>query len=147
MPLDKRYIVLDTWVLEKASSQAQTDIESAEFFKSIELLSRIYNKCHRIILDYDGEIEKEYEKHAKDFSKRWLVRMSILQDKIKFRGRASMKINMDPDDKKFIEVAVNSPDRIVISGDSDFFDDEFKKQIKDKRLKIFTVDEALVELS
>jgi len=62
------------------------------------------------------------------------------------RAHLELDIDFDPDDLKFLEVAINSPHRIIITGDSDFLTIRDEEQIRNNRIQILTVEEALKEL-
>lgn len=117
-----------------------------------ELLSKIYRICWGIVLDEEDEIRKEYDVHMGEFARQWLITMSALKSgagtpKIVYRARTSLRplAGFDPDDVKFLEVAVKTPGKRVVSGDSDFVDR--KGDIaREYQIEVLTVQEAIVEL-
>jgi predicted nucleic acid-binding protein len=135
------YLVVDTWVWEKA--------QEGDFY-SLELLAKICRKCeHKIIYDYEREILDEYEKHIEEDPSNAVHRIfkyMTQTGKIVPKSRSTVKIeNFDKSDMKFIQVAIPSS-ALVISGDSDFL--EIRKHLINKKLnvKILTPMEALDRL-
>jgi len=137
------YLVIDTWVWEKAQR-----IESGECG---ELLFKIFNKCeHKILLDTDGEILEEYVRHISDFMAKLFQRMSQI-GKMTYRPKVPVNLSgFDPSDMKFIQVALSTPNAIIVSGDSDFLC--LRKEIEKgaleelRGLRIVTPEEALTFL-
>jgi len=117
---------------------------------ALQLLSTIYTNCHSVVVDEDGEIFDEYERFIRreDSLAKWFISMSNEPRKFISRPRAHLElgINFDPDDLKFLEVAINSPHRIIITGDSDFLTIRNEEQIRNLGIRILTVEEALREL-
>ena len=149
MVSEKRYVVLDTWVLAKVSTFPKDAGESDEVWKAMDLLSKIIYKCHRVVLDDKGEILEEYNRHKKsEFARHWLILICKRANKVEWVTRAALKINkpLDPDDVKFVEVAVGSPHRLIVTGNSDLLNIKDNEEIKSYRLKILDVNEALQEL-
>ena len=148
--ISKKYVVVDTWVLERAfppeAPFERNEIEVTS--KAAELLSRIIRVCHRVVLDYNQEILGEYSRHIRGFVGQWLKLASRCPDKIQYRPRGQIRLNVrfDPSDYKFLEVAVNSPHKIVISGDSDFLNIRNDPEISAHGIRIMDLDEALREL-
>jgi len=143
---EKQYIVLDTWLLAKASTLPKNINESNEVSKSTELLVRILHKCHRIVLDEKGEILKEYQRHAKsEFVRRWFIQLQMYADKVVYRSRTPLKISkpLHEDDIKFIEIVAKSPHKIIITGNSDLLEIKENEEIKGLGITIMDVDEAL----
>ncbi len=145
----KKYLVIDTWVLEKASTprnnptETQIEIQS----KAVELLARIVSQCHRVVLDYDGEILSEYSRHIRGFVGEWLQMVMKYPQKMQYRPRGHVPLsNFDPADVKFLEVAVNTPHRIVVSGESDFLTKKEDPQVLSQEIRILDLGEALEEL-
>lgn len=148
--LRKRYVVVDTWVLERASPKTMphTDDEIDLINKAVEILARIARKCHRIVLDYDGDILGEYQRHRRGFVSRWLQMMISRSEKINYRPRAqiNLTVSFDPNDMKFLEAAIIIPCTIIISGDSDFLNIKDNPQIRAHNIHIMDLDEALIVL-
>lgn len=143
-----QYVVLDTWLLAKASTFPKDSMESDEVSKAAELLFRILHKCHRIVLDEEGEMLTEYERHKSEFIRRWLIQIRMYTDKVMFRSRTPLKIRkpLHINDVKFIEVTVKSPHKTLITGDSDLLKIKENEEIKRLGIKIMDVDEALQKL-
>lgn len=146
----RKYLVVDTWVLEYASTprgqltESQIELHS----KAVELLARIIHRCHRVILDYNGDILSEYSSHIRGFVGEWLQMVARYPMKVQYRPRSRVRLqaNFDPNDLKFLEVAINSPHRIVISGDSDFLTIKENPDILSQNIRILDLEEALREL-
>ena len=115
-----------------------------------ELLSKVYTKCHRVVIDQEGDILEEYSQHIRvnDFLRKWWIAVSSLVGKLTTRPRAQMTldIDLDPDDVKFLEVIVNAPHRILVTGNSDFLAIRDHQRIRDLGVRILTVEEALRQL-
>ena len=133
-------IVIDTWLMERASSDV----------KAVQLLKVIIEKCHKIILDYDAEILSEYSRHMKGYAKKFFAKCSM-EGKIDYKAQANLheefrKKAIDPDDIKFLCVCINTVHKIFIKGDRKLL--KHKNQLK-KRFKVHILDvvEALHLLS
>lgn len=111
---------------------------SREILMAAELLGKVYTKCHRIVIDQEGEIFEEYHPHieADDFLRKWWIAVSSLVGKLSTRPRAevTLNINLDPDDFKFLEVAVNTPHKILVTSNSDFLTIRDHQQVTDLRV-------------
>lgn len=146
----KKYLVLDMWILEHASTSREnlTESQIELHSKAVELLARIIRRCHRVILDYDGDILREYSRHIRGFVGEWLQMATRHPMKVQYRprGRVRPTSNFDPADLKFLEVAVNSPHRIIISGESDFLAIKEDPEIISRKIRIWDLEEALTEL-
>lgn len=116
-----------------------------------QLLSTIYTRCHGVVVDENGEIFEEYKRFLRqdEFLAKWFISMSNKSGKFlsRARGHVDLDTAFDPDDLKFLEVAINSPHRIIVTGDSDFFAIRNDEQIRNNRIQILTVEEALRQLS
>jgi predicted nucleic acid-binding protein len=139
-----KYLVVDTWVWRK--------VEEADPH-AVKLITEIIIKCHKIIIDYEGEIQKEYERRLKNGSIIWkFFKYLSGNKKIVHRPKHDITINyiyLSDDDKKFIQIAKSmNPPAPIISGDSDFL--KLRECIRNGNLnldiEIFTPDEALNEL-
>jgi len=146
----KRYVVIDTWVLEHASPSTMplTDDEIDLTHKAVELLARIMRKCHRVVLDYDRDILNEYQRHRRGFVSYWLQMIDMRSQKVdpRPRGRINLTVRFDPNDMKFLEVASVIPCTIIISGDSDFLTIKDNREIKSRNIHVMNLDEALAVL-
>jgi len=114
-----------------------------------ELLWRIVNVCHRIVFDDDGEIFCEYEEHiGSDIAlRKWFTSMSMYSAKIVSRPRArgAFSVRIHTDDVKFLEVAVNSPHKTIVTNDHDLIDVRNDPEIMGHGIRILTIQEALLE--
>jgi predicted nucleic acid-binding protein len=97
-------------------------------FKASDILCRILLALHKIVLDYGQQnaecIMDEYERQGRksQLARYWIIAMQAkCADKIVYRQRAPVHLSVltDPDDEKYIQVAVNSPNKIILSEDSD----------------------------
>ncbi len=117
--------VLDTWLLEVA--QTPSDPRSLD---ALALLHQIKAR-HRIAIDHDREIWRQYTKHVQANSHVgvWVRFMIGTSNKIFWRaGRVSSRhedglvsiLRFDRADLVFVGVASNGPDRLIVSEDSDY---------------------------
>jgi predicted nucleic acid-binding protein len=142
--MPSRYLVLDTWLFEKSRDRSSPEM----MMKVHALFALLYDSCWVVVLDYDGAIEQEYRSHLDEFAMLWFTEMgtkisSESTPKIVYRPRTSISIeDLDPDDWKFIQVALNTPGRRVVTGDSDF--ERVKVALFEKHhVTILTIEEAL----
>jgi len=148
--VEKRYLVLDTCVLASIQNWP-THLERArEIMMAAELLSKIYAECHCVVIDQEGEILEEYNRHigADDFLRKWWIATSSLTGKLTTRPRAqiTLGIHLDPDDQKFLEVVLNTPHRTIVTDNSDFLTIRDHQKIRDLGVRILSVEEALHQL-
>jgi predicted nucleic acid-binding protein len=142
-------LVLDTWVIAKTKDAE----DSITQWKAIELLSKILNACWGVAPDYEDEIRREYRLHMGEVTEQWLIQMSAKQSalvsmKVVYRGRNSLTMidGFDPDDMKFIELAINVPGKRIVTGDSDFLTK--KTEIRTTYgIEVLTIQETLDLLS
>ena len=136
---NKLLLVLDTWVI---ASVAKFGPEWAD---SLEVLTRILNNCHSIVLDYENKVETEYRPYLdkEKFLRKWFSEM-MSKGKIKLRGltKLSLQLYITDDDKKFVELVVNTPDHILISGDSDFVANRGHLDFTSRAIRIINVQEC-----
>jgi len=126
----------------------------ARFFKASEILCRIVTKPHRIVLDLkrgnEETILDEYQRQMakSQLARQWLIALQAGTEKIVYRHRANvhLKVLSDPDDEKYIQVAVNSPHKIIISEDSDLSTISDEVEVKNLGIKIWEFDIALNQL-
>jgi len=145
----KYFLVVDAWVVATASQHSLDD----RTLKAIDILCKILYVCHKIVLDHkkpdEDNIIDEYERQATcDFTRRWLITMQTRQDKIVFRSRAPVRfpILTDPDDEKYLQVAMNSPHKIVISQDSDLTSIADHAEVTGKGISIWGLEQAIIAL-
>ena len=145
MSEEKKYVVVDTWVLAKASENPRTEGDASDMFKANEVLSKIYNKGHKVVLDDEDQIIGEWRRHMYSGSVvYWFKWMQSLEGRIVWRskGKGFKKINKD--DRKFVKVAAVSPHRILITGDTDFIEEvNGDEEAKNHKIRVWNLDEAL----
>ncbi len=114
----KRMLVIDTGIFCAAS-----DFDHEFHDESAELLYSVYTKCHKVLIDEEGEIIKEYRaataRFRSEFFSKWITKMQA-RGKILVRRQSKATISIDPDDLKFIRVACNSPHRLILAFDTDY---------------------------
>ena len=123
-------------------------------FKAVEILGRILRVCHRVVLDIkeqnEDSILDEYARQARsDLAKKWLIAIQAKESgKIAFRHRATVHFSglSDPDDEKYLQVAMNSPHKVIISEDSDLMKIADHDEIKSQGIRIWGFEEALAKL-
>lgn len=122
-------ITVDANVLANASDES-----SSNYMDAISLLAVILHKKHKIVLDHEKEIFKEYRKFVPPkfgaFTKKWLEEMSWSR----FEFRSSKlnnsvktiisKMTFDRSDIKYLGVCLNSSDKTMISEDGRSFHSE-----------------------
>lgn len=140
--MECKYLVIDTWLLEKASEK---------YFDVIELLARIARKSHKIILDYDGEILSEYSSHIESGGMSGAVFEKCSREaKITYKPIADISsriegVPVDSDDRKFLGVTVNSPHRIFVTGEPKLL--RIKEQLEERlNIKIIDINVGLHEI-
>lgn len=145
----KWFLVVDAWVIATASTRSFDD----RVWKAIDILSKILHVCHKIVLDLtdpaSDAIIDEYQRQAtSEFAKRWIIAMQTRQDKIVYRSRAPVIFSAltDPDDLKYLQVAINSPHKTIISEDSDLTNIANDSQITSNGITIWKLDDALNRL-
>jgi predicted nucleic acid-binding protein len=145
----KKFLVVDACVIAEASKHSTDD----KTWKAVDILSRILYVCHKIVLDYEDpeqdNIIDEYERQATStVTKSWIQAMQFRGDKIVYRGRSPLSFPAltDPHDEKYLQVAVNSPHKIVISEDSDLTDLKNDPQLVNNGINIWSFDVALRNL-
>lgn len=144
MSEEKKYVVIDTWVLAKASEKPSSEEEAFEAWKAIDVLSRIFLKCHRVVLDDEGQILKEWSRHMEGITGQWFLWMKSLENKIIWRSKEKGFEEINQDDRKFVKVAAASPHRIVITGDEDFIEEiRESKEARNHEIRVWNLDDAL----
>ena len=148
--MSRRNIVLDTSVLKFAESAwKQPGRSGSKEEKAAHLLFKIIDVCHKIVLDHDELILKEYQNKVEGNPLLVKIMQSLstheYRDKFVWRPRAEITIpGFDKEDHKFIQVAVNLPDgSLVIAGEDDFFGNEISKFAEDRKITIVSIEEAL----
>lgn len=123
-------------------------------WKAAEILARILNVCHKIVLDIGQHntesILDEYNRQvlSNALVQRWLIAMQTRNDKIVYRSRSATHLSVltDPDDEKYIQVAMNSPHKIIVSEDSDLTNIANDDEVTSKGIVIWGFDAALSNL-
>ncbi len=123
-----------------------------KMFKASEILCRILRNPHKLVLDCkrgnDETILDEYQRQIKtsQLAQKWLIAMQQTKDKIEYRYRAyTIHINglSDPDDEKYFQLAIKSPNKIIISEDSDLTDIAEDPQVIQLGIQIWGFDICL----
>jgi len=145
---NRQSVVVDAWVVGKASSHPPDD----SVWKAAGVLVRIMYVCHKIVMDLPAANQEgildEYKRQAtSDLTRRWIIAVQR-QEKMIWRPRAAISIPAltDPDDLKYFQVAVNAPNKNIVSEDSDFTSIANHYDVTSKGIKIWTLDEALAKL-
>ena len=133
-------LVIDTNILIHASASLNDfKPEAAEF------LWKIYTICHCIAVDQEGKIvSKEYKKYMKNNPTliRWWKFMNR-KKKIKFRSGQGIKVDdLKELDNCFANVAIRSPDKILITNDERDFNNEVKRELERRGVQVFSLEEA-----
>jgi hypothetical protein len=149
LSVSKRFLVVDAWVIGKASERANDEL----VWKAVDVLSRILHVCHKVVIDpRDPRLDTvldEYERQAtSDITKKWIIAIQTRQDKVTVRPRANVNMAAlsDPDDLKYFQVAVNSPHHIIISEDSDITSIADNPEVVNRGIQIWRLDDALRNL-
>lgn len=135
-------VVLDANVLAKSSFQD---------YDAMRLMNSILDKCWCIAIDsvdiYQAFKEKGKSKYEKFISKNLFLKNLIKEygKKGKIKYRKSSRIELDCEikegDLKYLEVALNTEDKILITEDSDFLN--CKEEILEKYgIRILRIREA-----
>lgn len=146
----KKFVIVDAWVIGKASTNPLSGDNSV--WKAASVLSTIIYVCHKVVLDVprpnQENILDEYKRQATSDLTRWWFIAVQRQEKMVFRERAAITISVltDPDDLKYFQVAVNSPSKTIISEDSDFTTIADNREVTDKGIIVWTLDDALANL-
>jgi len=102
------------------------------------------NNCHSIVLDHGGLVIQEYEPYLDE--DRWLQDwFKSMNSKGKVVSRPSHRIALNvyvtDDDKKFVGLAANTLDGIIVSEDSDFTEKKTHIDFISRRIRILTMQE------
>jgi len=134
--------VIDTNILYLAGGDASSVIKKNSFDKraddiinAIKLLKTIYKKDY-LVIDTECNILEQYNKCLKhthsSFLIDWLKEMKNTPGKLKFvspnldpcHRKKLEELKFDEDDYLFVGTANNSNDKLIISEDSDYYEDE-----------------------
>jgi predicted nucleic acid-binding protein len=146
--INERQIVVDANVLGHTSHGAI----DRQTWKATLILCKI-EESHKIVLDIQRGDEEcifdEYRRQAKsELAKWWLIAMQTRRGKIIYKYRALLHFTIlpDPDDEKYLQVAVQSTDKIVISEDSDLTEISNHPEITSRGISIWDFDLAITLL-
>jgi len=138
----KRLLVVDTWVFGCFS-------DCQHLGQVLQLLGKILSNCHSIVLDYDEDIFEEYRRHfdKAKFLHQWYREM-LSKGKITHRPMQNLPLNiyLGNGDKKLVNLAASTPDRIVITGDSDLIDNKTHSDFVSHGIAILSLEEACAML-
>lgn len=146
--MDSLQWVLDTWVLATAS-----DPHNSKALDALSLLNEILHK-HSVVLDIEGEILNEYKRHLyvshQTHVKQWWTQMqlkgkySFVTSKLNQRPKHHLlnKLSFHSDDIKFVGVASNSKDKLLVSEDSHYTPEVRQYVYKSLRVHVMDLSEA-----
>lgn len=117
--------VVDTWVLKTVEN-----LDDSRCHDALDFLLEVKNN-HRIILDEDREIEKEYWRNMKPRThvSKWWKSMQKVSGKIIYKagtlsneakGCLLNDLGFDPADIKFVNVAYSGDPGLLVSEDGDY---------------------------
>ena len=125
--------VVDTWVLYRASERKR---------EAIELLFNIYRKYHKVFVDKNGKILKEYRTVPGVFISKWLTHISSRSlIKIRIKKRCKNILNCRRD-MKFVYVCLNCRRVEIIVSEEHHFVKNRGKLLK-KGIELQSLNEAL----
>jgi len=155
--MSKKYVVLDLFVIHAITSD---DLDF--YFNTMEILRLIKQKCHKVILT--PSLKKEYIDRLKRLEKegrgifthdrlfKYIKYMLVNSEKIYEVPEPSfdLKINIPQDDLPIIRAAlVKGGNVVVVTTNRKHFieNDEMRKFLESKGIKVFSPEEAIIELS
>ncbi len=154
---NKKSIVLDLFFLKAL------ELDDFELFrKSLMILSLIYDKCHRILLSkslnelysrYLRSFEKSFNSYYDHTKKGYYIflmnKILLNSDKISKVEELDIKVNASEDDIPIIRTVCARSYSIVITSDEDDFkrNEEIVKILREHKIKVLNLDEAIRELS
>jgi hypothetical protein len=121
-------IVVDTWIIKTAGKPS---------LEENCLLFAIHSKGCILVMDTDGEIMKEYRRNFVELTRKWYQdienqgRIHYISKKLSSEIRNHLQDIFDFSDIKFVEVAYHTSEKIIFSGDSDYFNEPAASYIKD----------------
>ncbi len=150
MPGNKRSLVLDTWVIAKATSEKGEEVE--EISKAQYLLQKIYHHCHIVLLDLgepESQILGEWNRYlwATPVTRIWYAAMNA-SGKFGWRNKRRMQLPrfFDPNDEKFVQLAVTTSDKVIITGEEKFTNWGRTEEARNLGVKVWDLEKALQEL-
>lgn len=143
---EKLQIVIDKWLFDRICDfyvkEKPQYKDSAK--KCKQILCTILNDCHTIFIDRRGEIRQKwwsYWEHP--HINRWLIPMWT-KTKIKSVRRREFSCKVHHKDKKYVETALNTSNKILITGDEDLIEDI--EECQDLEVKAWSINEAVQKL-
>lgn len=147
---DKLFLVLDTWVIARASSEEREEAES--ILKAQHVLQEIYHQCHIVVLDLaepESQIWEEWKRYLfRSFITRvWYAEMNS-SGKWAWANKEQLQLSNfpDPDNEKFVQVAVTLPQKLVITGDEELINWGQTEEARNLGVEIWSIEEALEKL-
>jgi hypothetical protein len=134
-------LVLDTNILELATPKRGSDFNS----EASDLIWRILNgKSQSIAVDEEGKIvEREYNPHM--FGNQaliiWFMHMRMKKKVKQLPGKGLQFGNLQEMDNCFACVSTKTPDKILVSEDSDFQGD-VKNELAKKGVKVLKTNQC-----
>ena len=152
--MSKKYVVLDLFVIHAITSD-NLDL----YFNTGRILQLIRHKCHKIVLT--PLLKKEYRNRLKKLEKgvftndrlfKYLKSILVDSKKVDEEQEPSyvLKINVPQDDLPIIKAALSKGSSIIIVTTNRKHlveNEELKKFLKDKNIKIVLPEEAILELN
>ncbi len=140
--------VLDTWVLEIAQ-----DIGDHRSLDALALLHELKSR-HRIAVDHERRILGEYFRHAPGscHAGQWLRIVVSRSDRMMFRdGRLAAnyqdalltELHFDPADLVFVGVSAQTPDKLLVSEESDYSEAVKKYLLDELGVTVLSIADAL----
>lgn len=141
-------LVLDTFVLKVG--------QNADDERSLDVLALLHgiNSSHTIAVDYGHLILGEYFRNIPSdcHAGKWLGVVSSRSDKLVFRdGRVTNvhrdillnQLHFDRSDLVFVGVAARTPDRILVSEESDYSENIKEYLLDEIGVRVVSIHEAL----
>jgi hypothetical protein len=123
--------------------------ESEHLGEALELLGKMLNNCHSIVLDYDEMVFVEYRRFfdAAKFLHKWYREM-LSKGKIIYRPVQDLTLSfyLSSSDKRLVDLAASTPDRIVITVDSDLTDKKMHDDFVSRGISILDFRDACQKL-
>jgi len=154
----KKYVVLDLFIIHAITSN---DLNL--YFSAGGILHIIEQKCHKIVLI--PSLKKEYNTRLKSLEKegresfandrlfKYIKRILINSEKVAYEDSEpsfELKVNIPQDDLPIIKAALmKGGNTVIITTNRKHFieNDEIKKFLEDKGIKVLSPKEAIIELS
>lgn len=121
-------IVVDTWIIETANNDG---------YAEIEFLIKFNEKQCTLVVDSEYQIMNEYNRYLKGFTRKWF-KLILESHRIEYSsGKIPQKLKIhldgvfDPSDIKFLDVAYSTQEKIIVSGDPDYYSEPANSIIRD----------------